>query len=97
MRVSMLEELANLIAQSRDVIGRKVIAAPCINCNCLCGRWFSDKRAEKWAQRFLCDFGRRIPDSHIQGSNGDTTFAVTAGLLAFHHAVPGSKWIEVIA
>src|SRR5262249_32229130 len=97
MRVPVIEELANFISEPRDVIGRKVIAASGINRHDLPGGGFSDELAEKSVKRFFRDLGGRVPERHVQGSDRDTTLAVTAGVLALHHAVPGSKWVEVVA
>src|SRR5262249_50426576 len=97
MRVPEIEELANFISEPRDVIGRKVIAASGINRHGLPGGGFPDNLAEKLVKRFFRDLGGRVPERHVQGSNRDTTLAMTAGLLALHHAIPGSKWVEVVA
>src|SRR5262245_8048300 len=96
MRVSEIEELANFISESRDVIGREVVAASGINRHGLPGGGFSDELAEKTVKRFFRDLGGRVPERHVQGSNRDTTLAVTAGFLALHHTVPGSNWVEVV-
>src|SRR5262245_36601663 len=96
MGVPVVEESANFISESRDVIGREVIAASGINRHGLPGGGFSDELAEKTIKRFFRDLGGRVPERHVQGSNRDTTLAVTAGFLALHHAVPGSRWVEVV-
>src|SRR5262245_10614050 len=97
MGVPVIEELANFISESRDVIGREVVAASGINRHGLPGGGFSDKLAEKTIKRLFRDLGGRVPERHVQGSDRDTTLAVTAGFLAIHHAIPGSKWVEVVA
>ena len=45
-----------------------------------------DTGAEKAVQRLFRDFGRRVPERHIQGADGDTPLAVPAGFLVLDHA-----------
>src|SRR5262249_24150829 len=97
MREPVIEELANFIIASGYACGRKLIPPPGINRHGPPGGGFSDELAEKWVKRFFRDLGGRVPERHVQGSNRDTTLAVTAGFLALHHTVPGSKWVEGVA
>src|SRR5262249_60671530 len=82
MRVPVIEELANFISESRDVIGREVIAASGINWYGLPGGGFPDKLAEKLVKRFFRDLGGRVPERHVQGSNPHTTPPMDARFLA---------------
>jgi hypothetical protein len=59
----------------------------------LTGRQITDELFEGHTRQF----GSGVPYRHVEGANGDTSFAVAAKLLTRHHHRPASERIETVS
>jgi hypothetical protein len=89
--------LPDFVGQPADFLRGVVVAPRGVDGDRGTGRFLPEQVGEKLVQGLVGQFGRRVPERHVQGADGHTPLAVAAGLLPRHHAVPGPKGVQGVA
>ena len=81
----------------RQIFSRIVVAARGVNKNALVRFPVAVAFGQQFKQRLSCDLGNGIPHRHVDRSDGDRAFAMSARLLVGHHASPNFRGVEIFA
>ena len=92
----MIDVLQHLLLEGFEVLSRVVVASGGVDEDAAVGLAVAVAVGEKLEERLAFNLGDRVPNSHVDGADGNRALAVTSGLLVGHHAGPNLGRVEVV-